>query len=94
MEVRVCACVARGLVEGRYSLNSSPLKARRAFFLAGTSLLLAATSATAFAQDTAPTSGDPIAATDEATAGQQAATAAQQQDQAIIVTGIRRGIQT
>ncbi|HEX7930501.1 MAG TPA: TonB-dependent receptor plug domain-containing protein, partial [Sphingomicrobium sp.] len=82
---------------------SSTLKARRAFLLAGTSLLLAATSTTAFAQDAAPTAGDPNSTTDQATAAQQAADAAKKeaeaaqaatvaQDQAIVVTGIRRGI--
>jgi iron complex outermembrane receptor protein len=87
-------------------LISSSLKARRAFLLAGTSLLLAATSSTAFAQDAAPTPGDPNAdqataaqqaadaAKKEADAAQQAADAQQQSDQAIVVTGIRRSIQT
>ena len=98
------------------------LRARRAFLLAGSSLLLATTPTTAFAQD-AQTTADPDAAAaadqaaaaqkaadkagQEAAAAQQAATAPEdtaptpgdanptdQQNGEIVVTGIRRGIQT
>ena len=71
MGASACAYIAGKPVQGRESLISSTLKARRAFLLAGTSLLLAIPSE-AFAQDTtqppadqpqpadtAPTAGNP-----------------------------------
>ena len=74
---------------------SSTLKARRAFLLAGTSLLLAIPSE-AFAQDTTqPPADQPQPADATPTPGDSDANADQQSsDQAIVVTGIRRSIQT
>ena len=74
---------------------SSTLRARRAFLLAGTSLLLAVPSA-AFAQDTTqPPTDQPQPADTAPTPGNPEPTDQQpQSNDAIIVTGIRRGIQT
>ena len=100
-------CVAGTPAQGREKLVDRSVKTRRAWLLAGTSILLASTSTQAFAQDTQTTADQQAAAAAQqaATAEQQAATADQQADSAgpgdtnqpqpdgtIVVTGVRRSI--
>lgn len=91
MGVWACACIAGKPVQGRESLISLTLKARRAFLLAGTSLLLAVSSEASAQDTTQPPADQPQPGDTAPTPGNPEPTD-QSSDQAIIVTGIRRGI--